>query len=66
MKLSELIEQYINYRKSLGEKFKTNEMYLKSFCKTMGELATIENITEKEINHFSLRRFSTHNLSMVC
>jgi hypothetical protein len=33
MKLDQLITQYINYRKSLGEKFKTNEVYLKAFCK---------------------------------
>jgi site-specific recombinase XerD len=52
MKLIELIEQYIDYRKSLGEKFKTNETYLKSFCKTMGKLTSIDKITEKEINHF--------------
>lgn len=42
MKLRELIVQYIDYRKSLGEKFKTNAMYLKSFCKAMGDLTSIK------------------------
>lgn len=51
MKLNQLIDQYISYRKSLGEKFKTNETYLKAFCKAMGSSADIENITENLINN---------------
>jgi integrase len=52
MKLDQLITQYINYRKSLGEKFKTNETILKSFCKNTGPSMKIKNISEDRINRF--------------
>lgn len=52
MKLNQLINQYIAYRKSLGEKFKTNETYLKSFCKKIGRSVDIKDITEDMINDF--------------
>jgi site-specific recombinase XerD len=52
MKLNQLINQYITYRKSLGEKFKTNESYLKSFCKKMGASTNIKSIDEDMINNF--------------
>jgi site-specific recombinase XerD len=52
MKINQLINQYITYRKSLGEKFKTNESYLKSFCKKMGPSTNIKSIDEDMINNF--------------
>ncbi len=52
MQLNQLIDQYIDYRKSLGEKFKNNEGYLKTFCKIISPLTTIEDITEEMINDF--------------
>jgi len=52
MKLGQLINQYIIYRKSLGEKFKTNETYLKSFCKKMGSSIDIKVIPKNKINNF--------------
>ena len=52
MKLHQLIDKYISYRKALGEKFKTNESYLKAFCKAMGALTPVKNIDEKKINGF--------------
>lgn len=52
MKLEQLILQYIGYRKSLGEKFKTNETYLKAFCKAMGPSKHIKIITKKKVNNF--------------
>ena len=36
MKLQKLIEQYVNYRKALGEKYTAGEGCLKSFCKFTG------------------------------
>ncbi len=36
MKLDEMIELYVNYRQSLGEKFKTNAQALRSFMKYIG------------------------------
>jgi len=52
MKLDQLINQYIFYRKSLGEKFKTNERYLKAFCKAMGPSRSIKAISKKMVNTF--------------
>lgn len=52
MKLNELVNQYIQYRKSLGEKFRTNETYLKAFCRALDPSITVEVITEEMINHF--------------
>lgn len=52
MKLEQLILQYIGYRKSLGEKFKTNETYLKAFCKTIGPSRHIKAVDEKRVNNF--------------
>lgn len=55
MKLKVLIDQYITYRKSLGEKFKTNEAYLKSFCKKIGPSRNIKSITKDMIDNFLYR-----------
>lgn len=52
MKLELLIHQYIGYRKSLGEKFKTNETYLKAFCKAMGPSRHIKAINTSRVNSF--------------
>lgn len=52
MKLEQLISQYIGYRKSLGEKFKTNETYLKAFCKAIGPSRHIKTITKEKVNNF--------------
>lgn len=52
MKLEQLILQYIGYRKSLGEKFKTNETYLKAFCKAMGPSRSVKAISKIKVNSF--------------
>jgi integrase len=52
MRLHELVTQYITYRKSLGEKFRTNESYLKSFVKAIGSEREIHKISEKDMNKF--------------
>ncbi len=52
MKLEELINKYIVYRKSLNEKFKTNETYLKAFSKAIGPTADIKTITADILNDF--------------
>lgn len=52
MKLYQLINQYVAYRKALGEKFKTNETYLKAFCRAIGAETSIGSITEKMMHQF--------------
>lgn len=52
MKLGQLIYQYVSYRKALGEKFKTNETYLKAFCRAIGPETPIISITEKMVYRY--------------
>jgi site-specific recombinase XerD len=52
MRLHQLINKYIGYRKALGEKFKTNETYLKAFCRTMEPSTPIEAISKDMIYDF--------------
>jgi integrase/recombinase XerD len=52
MSLGKLINQYITYRKSLGESFKTNEKNLGTFCRAIGEEINIEEISETMIYEF--------------
>ncbi len=59
MKLQLLIDKYISYRKALGEKFKTNESYLKAFCKAMGSSVSVKNIGEEKINGFLYSNITT-------
>lgn len=48
MKLHELIDEYITHRKSLGEKFETNQRILKSYVKFMGRDLEHDQITEEK------------------
>ncbi len=52
MKLKPLILNYIAYRKSLGEKFHTNETYLKAFSRSMGDNINIEDISAEMAAEF--------------
>ena len=52
MRLGILITQYITYRKSLGEKFLTNERYLKAFCKAIGTDIEINKISKDTVSLF--------------
>lgn len=52
MKLKILVEQYIEYRKFLGEKFRTNAIYLRAFYRYVGENIDINNVTVKKSNAF--------------
>jgi len=52
MRLDQLIKQYIEYRLSLGEKFKTNSSYLRAFCKAIGASVPVDAITEEMVNAF--------------
>jgi site-specific recombinase XerD len=52
MKLEKLINQYITYRKSLGEKFEVDGRGLKAFCKAIGHSINIQSISKNMINNF--------------
>ncbi|MDB5153860.1 MAG: Site-specific recombinase XerD [Mucilaginibacter sp.] len=52
MKLGQLIDQYVSYRKALGEKFKTNNAYLRAFCRAIGPGTPVISISEKMVHRY--------------
>lgn len=54
MKVGKMIEQYISYRMSLGEKFITNARILRSFVKYMGAENDASSITRESSESFLL------------
>lgn len=52
MKLKPLILNYISYRKSMGEKFRTNECYLKAFSRYVGDDIKIEDVSIDMVAEF--------------
>ncbi len=54
MKLSELIHQYVAFRKSLGEDFDSAESLLKTFCRRMGEDIELADVNAPHVQAFIL------------
>ena len=52
MKLKPLILNYISHRKSMGEKFRTNECYLKAFSRYVGDDIKIEDVSIDMVAEF--------------
>jgi integrase/recombinase XerD len=52
MKLIETVEIYIRYRKSMGEKFYTNELYLKAFSRFLGGDIEITGVSVDKVTAF--------------
>lgn len=52
MKIIDLITLYVEYRRSLGEKFHTNAMVLSHFGKYVGEGAEMETLTEEKVTEY--------------
>lgn len=52
MKLTQLIAQYVAFRKSLGAKFEGNETVLCSFSRVMGEGRHVGNVKPREVAVF--------------
>lgn len=52
MKLITLVEQYIEYRKSLGEKMQISEESLKLFCRVMGTNVSLSDISSNNVKDF--------------
>jgi integrase/recombinase XerD len=52
MRLDAMIANYTAYRKALGERFDTQAMWLKSFCRAIGNEAEVANIVPEQINDF--------------
>lgn len=56
MKLDKLIKKYVDYRQSLGEKFKTNEAVLKKFSRAIGPSVNIKLISNEMVNAFLYKK----------
>lgn len=52
MKLITLIDEYVDYRKSLGEKFDSNTSHLRIFCNWMGKEVQLAQVSRKKIIDF--------------
>ena len=52
MKLQQLIEQYISYRKSLGEQQNTNGCTLRSFGRAMGANINVTDVSHGQVDEF--------------
>lgn len=52
MKLQQLIEQYVTYRKTLGNKFKAAATVLRSFGRAVGDEAHITEVNAEQVNAF--------------
>jgi site-specific recombinase XerD len=52
MKLTTLINQYIDYKKSLGMKFESNEYCLHAFCRYMKKNISLNQVSMKHVNDF--------------
>jgi integrase/recombinase XerD len=52
VKLQQLIEQYITFRQTLGERFKTNAAYLRAFGRSIGEQADVADVRAEQVNAF--------------
>ena len=52
MNLHQLIEQYVAYRRSLGERFDTNNRVLRAFCRSVGPTVDITEIHQDQVRSF--------------
>ncbi len=52
MNLQQLIEQYILFRRALGEKFMTNAVILRAFCRAIGTDAAVGDVRAEQVTAF--------------
>lgn len=52
MKLQALVSQYVAFRKSLGERFRTNEEVLTSFCRALGRRPDVGEVRAAQVSAF--------------
>jgi integrase len=52
VKLQQLIEQYITFRQTLGERFRTNAASLRAFAQSVGERADAADVRAEQVNAF--------------
>ena len=49
MNINDLVTQYVTFRRTLGERCKTNENVLRSFCRAVGLRTRVARIRVKDV-----------------
>jgi hypothetical protein len=52
LKLQAIVTQYVAFRKSLGEGFRSNEQVLKSFCHALGDRPDVGEVQAAQVDAF--------------
>lgn len=52
MKLHTVVARYVAFRKSLGERFHTNEKVLKAFCHSSGSGIDVDDVCAEQVEAF--------------
>ena len=52
MRLQALVSQYVAFRKSLGQVFRSNEQVLKSFCRAVGDRLDVGQVRAAQVDTF--------------
>jgi site-specific recombinase XerD len=52
MNINDLITHYVEFRRTLGERCRTNEFLLRAFCRTVGPRTKVSKIRLKDVNAF--------------
>lgn len=52
MNINDLVAHFVAFRRTLGERFKTNEFMLRAFCRAVGPRKSVSRIRLKEVNAF--------------
>lgn len=52
MNLHQLIEQYVTFRRSLGERFDTHNSTLRAFCRAIGPTVDVADVREDQVRSF--------------
>jgi site-specific recombinase XerD len=52
MKLHTVVSRYVAFRKSLGERFHTNEKMFKSFCRGLGSQIDVDDVRAQQVEAF--------------
>ena len=52
MNINDLVTQYVEFRRTLGERCKSNEDVLRSFCRAVGPRTRLARIREKHATEF--------------
>ncbi len=56
MTINDLVTHYVTFRRTLGERCQTNEVILRSFCRSVGPQTPVASITAAAVDAFLVGR----------